>query len=106
MVIYQSFEQYIQSSTTIQDKIAKLDLVIDKLLDTALTSAGTDNYLEYSIDDGQSKVSTKYKGTDAVMRSVKAFEQLRDYYKTKLENNTGRVTQLVDRRNFIGNGRI
>lgn len=106
MVIYTSFEQYVQSATTIQAKLAKIDAIIDVLLTTALVSAGSDNTQEYSLDDGQSKVSTIYKGTDGVMKSIAAFEKLRDYYKTKLDNNTGRVVQLVDRRNFKGNGRI
>ena len=69
MVEYDSASIYIQSSPALCDKIAKIDLIITALEDTALSSAANDNIEEYWLDDGQSKIKTTYKGTDLCSHS-------------------------------------
>jgi len=98
MVIYDSSLVYIQSATTIVGKIAKIDAIISALEDTAIKSAVNEHITEYSLDDGQSKIRTIYRGTAAVLKSIQAFEQLKQMYVNRLN---GRVTRLVDGKNFI-----
>ena len=104
MVIYDSAAIFIQKATTLRDKIIKIDAIIVALEDTALKSAVKDHIKEYWLDDGQSKIKTVYKGTDAVLESIKSFEKLRQMYVNRLN---GRQVRLVDGKSLMnrrGNG--
>jgi len=101
MVLYESEYNFLQTSTSIVDKIAKLDLVIAGLYSTAEKDAGKDNIDEYSLDDGQTKIKYSYRGAEAVMKSIQSFEKLRDMYVVKYNKlNTGNVIRLMDSSNL------
>lgn len=102
MVIYESIEKYLETCSTLRDRITAIDAVIEALLLTAAKAAATDNITEYWLNDGQTMIKTMYKGTDKIYASIKSFETLRNYYQIKL--NGGRMTRLVDSKNFTGNG--
>lgn len=93
MVIYDSSYKYIDCATTVREKITRIDAIITALEDTALKSAANDDISEYSLDDGQTKIKTAYKGTDSVLKSIQSFIKLKEYYVNKLN---GRVIRLVD----------
>jgi len=97
MVIYDNAAIYIQNSTALCDKIAKIDAIIEALEATALSSAANDNIEEYWLDDGQSKIKTTYKGTDEVFKSIISFEKMRQIYVNRLN---GRVVRMVDSRSL------
>ena len=97
MVAYDSASIYIQSSTTLCEKIEKIDAIISALEDTALQSAANDNIDEYWLDDGQSKIKTSYKGTDQIFKSIIAFERMRQIYVNRLN---GFVVRMVDSRSL------
>lgn len=97
MVIYDSAYIYVDSCTSIKEKIVRLDAIITALEDTALKSAANDDVTEVSLDDGQTKIKTAYKGTDSVLKSIKGFIKLKNYYVNKLN---GRVIRLVDSKSF------
>lgn len=96
-VYYDSTKIYINSASNIKEKIAKLDLVINALLDVALKAAETDNIQEYSLDSGQTKIKTNYNGADEVYNAIKNYEKMRTYYVNKLN---GRSFILRDKNNF------
>jgi hypothetical protein len=101
MVTYDSAQIYIQCGSTLRDKIARMDAIIAALEDTALKAATTDDILEYQLNDGQTIIKTVYKGADAVLRSIQAFEKIRTMYVNRLN---GHVFRLVDSKNFTGRG--
>lgn len=90
---------YINSATNNLDKIAKIDLVIEGLLDVAIKAATTENISEYSIDSGQSKIKAVYKGTESVYKSITAFRRLRQEF---VNNLNGRIFRAVDSKSFNG----
>lgn len=104
MVYYDSAYKYIDCASTLRDKIAKIEIIISALEDTALKAAANDNITEYSLNDGQTIIRTVYKGADAVLASIQAFEKIRQMYINRLN---GRMIRLVDGKNFTGrrNGR-
>lgn len=106
MAIYASTGTYISEAKTNAERLARVEKVIDALLETAANSAGSDNITSYSMDDGQTKIQTTYKGVDAIMRSIAEFEKLKNYYKNQID---GRITRMVDSKNLsryrYGNGR-
>lgn len=97
MVEYSSASLYIESATSLRDKIDKIDAVLDALLSSVLEAAETDNITEYQLDDGQTKIKAIYKGADAVLRSISALERVRQIYVNGLN---GRCFRLVDSRNL------
>lgn len=97
MVIYDSAYIYVDSCTSVKEKITRIDAIITALEDTALKSAANDDIKEVNLDDGQTKIRTEYKGTDAVLKSIEGFIKLKNYYVNKLN---GRVTRLVDSKSF------
>ncbi len=98
-VTYDSADIFIQSAATLKAKIARMDAIIVALEDVALTAASSDNIQEYELNDGQVKIKTEYRGVDAVFKSIKAFEQLRQIYVNRLN---GRMMRMVDGKNFTG----
>jgi len=97
MVIYDSAYIYIDSATSLKDKICKIDAIITALMATALASATTDNFTEYVLDDGQTKIRATYKGTDAIFRSINVLERTKQIYINQLN---GRVIRLVPGKSF------
>jgi hypothetical protein len=63
----------------------------------AVEAAEADNITEYTLDSGQTKIKTAYRGADAVFKSIASFEKLKTYYVQKLN---GRNFKLVDSKNF------
>ena len=97
MIVYDSADIYIDSATTIKDKITNIDAVISALLSTAAKAATSENILEYNLDDGQTKIKASYRGAEGIYNSINAFERLKNYYVNKLN---GRAVRLVDSKNF------
>jgi hypothetical protein len=97
MIVYDSSQLYIDSATSVEDRISKIDAIIDVLLATALESATTDNFTEYALDDGQTKIKAIYKGTDAIFNSINTLRRTKIYYQNELN---GRVVRLVPGKSF------
>lgn len=97
MITYSSASIYIESQTSLNSKITAIDAIISALLTTAATAASNEHITEYQLDDGQVKIRTSYRGAQAVFASIKAFEELKQFYVNK---KTGRVVRLVDSKNF------
>ena len=100
MITFDSADIYIESQATLRAKITAIDAIISALEATALKAAATDNITEYWLDDGQTKIKTTYKGADAVLRSITAYERIKQMYVNRLN---GRVVRLVDSKNFLNN---
>jgi hypothetical protein len=97
MALYDSAAIYIDSADTLKDKITRIDAVIDALLTVALKAAANENITEYSLNDGQTQIKTAYRGTDSVMKSIQAFEAIKQMYVNRLN---GRHIRLMDSKNF------
>ena len=101
MAYFSSAQIYIECGRDLRDKINRLNAVITALETTALKAAETGNLDEYSLDDGQTKIRTKYRDANAVANSITAFETIRQRYINQLN---GRHVRLVDSKNFKNNG--
>ena len=68
---------YIESATTLVDKIKRYDTILLALESQALIAAGDSNIEEYSLDDGQIKIKTAYRDGISIANAILRFEQLR-----------------------------
>jgi hypothetical protein len=100
-VIYESTEKFIESCTNLKDRINRIQLVIAALDNMMITAATTGNYDEYSLDDGQTKIRTKYRDINAIANSIDKFDLILQKLYARLNNNkNGRMIRLVDTKNF------
>jgi hypothetical protein len=99
-VYYDSAAIYIQSRSTLRDKIIAIDKIIEALELQALTAAGNIDVSEYSLDDGQTRIKTMYRSGKDIADSILVFMRIREMYVNRLN---GRKFRLLDSRNFTGN---
>lgn len=100
---FDSADKFILCATNTAEKIAKIDLVINGLLDMAITAAVTGNFEEYSLDDGQTKIKTTYRNMTDVTAAISSMRKLKMLFVADYNNSTmGRGRQLKDRKNFNG----
>jgi hypothetical protein len=100
MVSYNNERLYIESAEGYAAKALAVDAIINALLLLAATEAGQNGVSEYSLNDGQVQIRAAKRGSSAIMASIADYEKLKQYYITKSKG--GRMTRLVDSRNFIG----
>jgi len=102
MIEFDSATIYVQSATTLEDKIARYDAIITALETSVLAASEKAGVSEYSLDDGQVKIKSVYRNPDEVAATIKAFMAIREVYVNRLN---GRHMRLVDSKNFVRNRR-
>lgn len=98
MSTFQSETLFIDSRTNMAEKVVAIDLIIAALLTLATASAGKDDVAEYSLDDGQTKIRTEFRGMSSILKAIEDFERLRQQYLNRLN---GRVMRLVPSENLV-----
>jgi len=68
---------YIDSATSLLEKIARYDAIIKALEDQMLLSSEDAGYEEYSIDDGQVKIKSMFRDPLSISSAILKFEQAR-----------------------------
>lgn len=102
MEIFASAYCYLESTTDVKGRIDKLTLIIDAHYDKLLEAVLTSHIDEYWLDDGQSKIKTKYRSQKDVLDAVSGMELLRDRLIVKYNKmNNGSVIRLMDSRNTM-----
>jgi hypothetical protein len=91
MIVYSSEAAYITDSKTLKDKIARIDRVINALYDSAINAASNNDISSYSLDDGQTSISTSYRSVEEALQAVKGFENLRERMLNKLNGYSIRL---------------
>lgn len=88
---YYTISQYIESKTTIRDKIQAYQNLIDAMELKLLDSVGNSDLEEYQMETGQMKVRTRYRTVQNVQDGIKALEQAKQRY---INRYNGRVSVL------------
>lgn len=90
---------YITKASTLKEKVRRLDLVIDALLDAAIASAaaGEGGKQGYELQDGQMTIKLQYRSSAAVSEAIMGFERVKEFYVNKLN---GHRVRLVDGRSI------
>lgn len=99
--IFESPKIYLSSARTLQDRIDRLELLIDAMILSTLNVVDSDDYnpnvSEYQLNDGQMVVKTVYKTNNDVFASIKQLEGIKQMYMNQLN---GRVNSLRDIRSL------
>lgn len=81
---------YIESATSLVDKVNKIQQIIDALLDQQIAAVGNSFTDEYSVDDGQIKIKTIYRSPDSIARAINDYEKIKQQCLNRL-NGRNRV---------------
>lgn len=86
---------YIDSATTLLERIARIDAIIDALL-LQMSNVGTSHsdLASYSLNDGQTTISTQYTTPELITNAINGFERMRERYLNKL-NGRGMILRDV-----------
>ena len=93
MVVYECASDYLSTAKSVEEKIVKIDVLIDGLFDAMTKAIASGEIQEYHIDDGQSRIRTIYRSVPDLMKGMHQYETMRALYANKL---CGRVTVLKD----------
>ncbi len=85
---------YIQSATTLKEKIVKICDLITALEDLAVSSVSNETTSEYWLNDGQTSIKRVYRGLAEIEASITAYERLLQRYINRLN---GPISILKDR---------
>jgi len=92
-----TIEEFYGTCTTRKERIAKIDIIIDALLDASVIGAGSSCVVEESLDDGQTKIKSIYRSMSEVETAIHRFTRLQTKYANMCK---GRSTRLRDRDSF------
>jgi len=80
---------YIESATSLEEKLTRYGQIITALETHMLdVAAGNSDVSEYSIDDGQVKISTTYRDPVAIAKAIDRFTYLRNKVLNKLNGRS------------------
>lgn len=99
MIIYNSASQYLGTATTLQERIARLEAIIDALLLKSVDAVEGVIYEEYELDDGQTKIKARYRGLSAIQAAIIGYERIKNIYLNRLY---GPSVVLVNGKNLPG----
>ncbi len=97
MIVYDNCGLYIESRSSIREKIAAIDAVISLLFQQMLTAATSENINEYQLNDGQTIIKQVFNGTKQITAAIQALRIMRQDYINQIN---GRVFRGVDSKNF------
>lgn len=99
--IFPTIKQYLTDAPTLENRIKRIDQLIDAMILSTLNVVSGDDYnpnvSEYQLNDGQMTVRTLYKTNNDVFDSVKQLEQMKQMYMNQLN---GRVMTMRDIRSL------
>lgn len=98
-MIYEKATDYVNTGTTLDEQIVKIQAIINGLINLSLTAIENEIYEEYQVDDGQSVIKTRYRGLSAILASIKGYQAL---MQSLINQKQGHVFTLVDGINFPG----
>lgn len=98
MTYFESEATYIVASQDDQDRLTRLKQVITALENQMIVAATDANIEEYSLNDGQVTIRTKYRNPDDILKSINTLEAIYNRLFYKLSGQ--RIVSLRDARSF------
>lgn len=101
MLYFDSCDLYIESKTTIADRIAAVEAVIQAMESALLKAAAGQDISEYQLNDSQTIIKVTNRDVGSITKSMNALIALKNYW---INRYNGRVVRAMDSKNFPRNG--
>jgi len=92
-----TIKEYIQSKTDTLAKIKAIESLIDSMIINAADAIDNSGVASYTMDTGQTKVTTNFRSVEEVNKGIKSLEAILQTY---INRYNGRVTVLRGRLNY------
>jgi hypothetical protein len=80
---------YIESASSLLEKVNRIDAIIEAmLLNTTDNAVGNSDLEYYTLDDGQTKITTAYRDIRLIPQAIDRFITLRNYYSNMLNGRS------------------
>lgn len=79
---------YIEGATTLESRLLRITQIIEALELRAVESVANEDVEEYSIDDGQVKIKTSYRGLENISKAIQAYEIIKQRILNKLNGRS------------------
>jgi len=96
--------QYIIDSTGLKQRYDRITAIITALENQQLLMIGNSDVVSYSLDDGQTRISTTYRSSDQISVAITQYEKIRNRILAELTGT--RIVRLADAGSIQSNGHI
>jgi len=79
---------YIEGATTLEARLLRITQIIEALELRAVEAVANEDVEEYSIDDGQIKIKTAYRGLENIAKAIQAYEIIKQRILNKLNGRS------------------
>lgn len=86
--------EYIIDSTTLKIRYDRIQAIILALENQMLLSATNSDATSYSLDDGQTKISTQFRSTSDIVTGIEALERIAERILNQITGT--RIVRLAD----------
>jgi hypothetical protein len=86
--------QYVIDSTSLKARFDRITAIITALENQQLLIVGNCDALSYSLDDGQTRITTTYRSADQISLAITAYEKIRNRILAELTGT--RIVRLAD----------
>lgn len=97
-MVYEGEASYIVTATDVNDRITRLRSIITALENQMIIAAADAGIDEYSMNDGQVTIRTKYRDPEAIAKAIEAFTKILDRLIAKSSGT--RIISLRDAKSF------
>lgn len=86
--------QYIIDSVGLKARYDRITAIITALENQMLACVSNSDVISYSLDDGQTRISTSYRSADQISKAIDQYEKIRNRIKAELTGTT--IVRLAD----------
>lgn len=93
---------YIIDSANLRERYNRITAIIKALEEHQLLMVGNSDVLSYTLDDGQTRISTSYRSADQIAKAIDQYEKIRNRVQDELLGT--RIVRLADAKDTQSNG--
>jgi len=86
--------QYIIDSTSLKQRYDRIKAIITALENQQLALVGNSDVVSYSLDDGQTRISTTYRSADQIAKAISDYEKI--LFRIEAQITGTRIVRLAD----------
>lgn len=96
--------RYIIDSTGLKQRYDRITAIITALENQQLLMIGNSDVVSYSLDDGQTRISTTYRSSEQVSVAITQYEKIRNRILAELTGTS--IVRLADAGSIQSNGHL
>jgi hypothetical protein len=96
--------QYVIDSVDLKQRYDRIKAIITALENQQLALVGNSDVVSYSLDDGQTRISTTYRSADQIAKAIDQYEKILIRIESQITGT--RIVRLADAGSIQSNGSV